>query len=114
MKSLLQSMISSLAAGAWIVLVVLIAVLGAESASVTVPAAKSMPAGEVPGTRPYEMAWADRKPPHVPLVNFDSLEGWQVESAEGAVADLIGSQRQRVWESPVEVRRKSAQMVTFQ
>ncbi|MHC4703488.1 MAG: hypothetical protein ACYTFQ_23215, partial [Planctomycetota bacterium] len=44
---------------------------------------------------------ADRKPPHEPLVSFDSLDGWQVESAEGAVADLIGSQRQRLWESPV-------------
>jgi hypothetical protein len=60
-----------------------------------------MPAGEEPGARPYEMVWADRKPPHVPLVNFDSLEGWQVECTQGAVADLIGSQTQRVWESPV-------------
>jgi hypothetical protein len=47
------------------------------------------------------MVWADRRPPHTPLVNFDSLEGWQVESTDGAVADLIESQRQRVWESPV-------------
>jgi hypothetical protein len=60
-----------------------------------------MPAGETAGARPYEMIWADRKPPHVPLVNFDWLEGWQVECTEGAVADLIASQRQRVWESPV-------------
>ncbi|MCP4258966.1 MAG: hypothetical protein GY774_15895 [Planctomycetes bacterium] len=60
-----------------------------------------MPAGEVPGARPYEMVRAKRKPPHTPLVNFDSLEGWQVELAEGAVANLIGSQRQRVWESQV-------------
>ena len=60
-----------------------------------------MPAGETPGPRPYEMVWAGRKPPHVPLVNFDSLDGWQVECSEGAVADLIGSQKQRVWESPV-------------
>ena len=101
MKSLLQSMITSLAAGVLITLVVLIPVLNAESASVTIHAAKPMPADEAPGARPYEMVWADRKPPHTPLVNFDSLEGWQVESAEGAVADLIGSQRQRVWESPV-------------
>jgi len=82
-------------------LIVLILTLRAESASVIIHAAKPMPADETPGTRPYEMVWADRKPPHTPLVNFDSLEGWQVESAEGAVADLIGSQRQRVWESPV-------------
>jgi len=68
---------------------------------VTILAAKPMPVGEVPGDRPYEMVWAGRKPPHTPLVDFDSLEGWQVESAEGAVADLVGSQKQRVWESPV-------------
>jgi len=101
MKSLLQSMISSLVAGAWITLVVLIPVMSAESASVTIHAAKPMPADEAPGARPYEMVWADREPPHTPLINFDSIEGWQVESAEGAVAELIGSQRQRVWESPV-------------
>ena len=101
MKSLFQSMITSPAAGAWLVLVVLTSVLSAESASITIHAAKPMPADEAPGARPYEMVWADRKPPHAPLVSFDSLEGWQVESTEGAVADLIGSQRQRVWESPV-------------
>ena len=94
-------MIGSLAAGVWIMLGALIPVLNAESASVTIHAAKPMPADDSPGARPYEMVWADRKPSHTPLVNFDSLEGWQVECAEGAVADLIGSLRQRVWESPV-------------
>lgn len=73
----------------------------AESSSVTTTASKPMPADETPGPRPYEMVWADRKPPHMPLVGFDSLQGWRVECREGAVADLIGSQRQRVWESPV-------------
>jgi hypothetical protein len=80
------------------------AVLGTaygESTSVAVHAAKPTLADEAPGARPYEMVWADRKPPHTPLVNFDSLEGWQVECSEGAVADLIGSQMQRVWDSPV-------------
>ncbi|MBN2312662.1 MAG: hypothetical protein JXM79_01955 [Sedimentisphaerales bacterium] len=108
MKSLLQSMVASRGTGIRIMWVVLIlatsAVLGTpngESSSVTTHAAKPMPADEAPGARPYEMVWADRKPPHTPLVNFDSLEGWQVECAEGAVADLIGSQKQRVWESPV-------------
>jgi hypothetical protein len=70
-------------------------------ASIVAAAAKPMPADEAPGARPYEMVWAGRKPPHTPLVNFDSLEGWQVECSEGAVADLIGSQKQRVWDSPV-------------
>jgi hypothetical protein len=63
--------------------------------------AQPMPADEKPGDRPYEMVRANRKPPQTPLINFDSLEGWQVECAEGAAADLFGSQKERVWESPV-------------
>jgi len=74
---------------------------GAESSSVTTYAAKPMPADETPGARPYEMVRADRKPPHAPAIDFDSLEGWKLECADGAVAELIGSQKQRVWESPV-------------
>jgi hypothetical protein len=101
MKSLFKSMFSSLATGGWIMLLVSVPVLSAESASVTIHAAKPMPADEIPGARPYEIVWAERKPPHIPLINFDSLEGWQVESAEGATADLIDSQKQRMWESPV-------------
>jgi hypothetical protein len=73
----------------------------AQSEPVTIHPARPMPADEAPGARPYEMVRANRKPPHVPLVNFDSLEGWQVECTEGAVADLFGSQKERVWESPV-------------
>ncbi|MCX5644006.1 MAG: hypothetical protein NTZ17_04875 [Phycisphaerae bacterium] len=76
-------------------------VLGAEPNSPAIHPAKPMPADETPGARPYEMVRANRQPPQVPLVNFDSLEGWQVECTEGAVADLFGSQKQRVWESPV-------------
>jgi len=94
MKLMLQTMTLVLLSG-------VTSVLYAESASVTIQPAKAMPAEETPGPRPYEMVRADRKPPHVPLVNFDSLEGWQVECAEGAVAELVGSQKQRVWELPV-------------
>jgi hypothetical protein len=101
MKSALHSRITLLCTGVWIMLVVLIPASNAASASVTIHAAKPMPAGETPGPRPYEMVWANRKPLHVALVNFDSLEGWQVETSEGAAANLIGSQRQRVWDSPV-------------
>jgi hypothetical protein len=90
-----------LVAETMVVLVVLGPVLGAESSLTETHAAKPMPADETPGARPYEMVRADRKPPHAPLVNFDSLDGWQVEYAEGAVADLFGSQKQRVWDSPV-------------
>jgi hypothetical protein len=90
-----------LAAAALVLAGVLTAAPGAESSSVTTYAAKPMPADETPGARPYEMVRADRKPPHAPAVNFDSLEGWKIECADGVVAELIGSQKQRVWESPV-------------
>ncbi len=92
---------SLLLAGILILTGAVASLLSAESSSVTMQAAKPAPADETPGARPYEMVRADRKPPHVPLINFDSLEGWQVECAEGAVAELFGSQKQRVWESPV-------------
>lgn len=75
--------------------------LRAESSPAMLRMAKPMPPEETPGPRPYEMVWADREPPHAPLVDFDSLEGWQVECEDGAVADLFNSRRQRVWESPV-------------
>ncbi|MGC9327295.1 MAG: hypothetical protein ACP5I1_06655 [Candidatus Hinthialibacter sp.] len=63
--------------------------------------AKPMPADEAAGDRPYEMVRANRTPPHEPLVNFDSLEGWSLLGTNGAVGELWESQRQRVWESPV-------------
>ncbi len=79
----------------------LVSTLRAESSPAATTLAKPMPADEVPGPRPYEMVWADRKPPHAPLADFDSLEGWRIECRDGAIADLFSSQRQRVWESPV-------------
>jgi hypothetical protein len=62
---------------------------------------KPMPAGESPGQRPYEMVRANRRPERAPLVDFDSLEGWTLEPEGDAEGELYGSQRQRVWESPV-------------
>ncbi|MBM3333911.1 hypothetical protein FJY63_04545, partial [Candidatus Sumerlaeota bacterium] len=73
----------------------------AAAAPVTVVRAKPMPEGESAGARPYEMVWANRKPPRTPLVNFDSLDGWTLECVDGAMGELVGSQKQRVWESPV-------------
>ncbi|HYK89006.1 MAG TPA: hypothetical protein VE398_09560, partial [Acidobacteriota bacterium] len=63
--------------------------------------AKRIEPGEPVGERPYEMVRAGRRPPHSPLVNFDSLEGWQIAGKNGGRGDLVESQRQRVWESPV-------------
>ena len=64
-------------------------------------AAKSMPPGETPGVRPYELVRAGRTAPRAPLVSFDSLAGWRVIGRNGGRADLIESQRERVWESSV-------------
>ena len=91
----------SLLAATLFMLVTVGPALRAESSDTTITEARPMPAGEPLGARPYEMVRAGRRPPHVPLVNFDWLEGWQVECSEGAVADLFSSRRQRVWESPV-------------
>jgi len=101
MSSLSQTLSCLFLAHALMLLGPLASPAGAESGSVAIRPAKPMPAGEAPGPRPYEMVRADRKPSHVPLVAFDSLDGWQVECSDGAVADLIGSQKERVWESPV-------------
>jgi len=63
--------------------------------------ARTMPPGEAAGERPYEMVRAGRKPPHAPLVDFDALKGWQITGKNGGRGELIESQRQRIWESPV-------------
>ncbi len=76
-------------------------VVSSNELSPTIVDAKPAPADEVVGERPYEMVWADRKPLRTPLINFDSLEGWTLECAHGAVGDLFVSRKQRVWESPV-------------
>jgi hypothetical protein len=73
----------------------------AAATSPTIVRAKPIPADEKPGERPYEMVRANRRPAHKPLVDFDSLDGWTLECMDGAAGDLYGSQKQRVWESPV-------------
>ena len=76
------------------------AVRAAET-SPTIVRAKPIPADEAPSRRPYEMVWANRRPPRTPLVDFDSLDGWTLECSDGAEGELFCSQKQRVWESPV-------------
>jgi hypothetical protein len=44
------------------------------------------------GKRPYEMEWVNRdKDDHVPLVDFENVDGWTVE-AENGTAELNRSQ----------------------
>ncbi|MGE5293577.1 MAG: hypothetical protein ACM3VT_01985, partial [Solirubrobacterales bacterium] len=79
------------AVAAAIALTALASTLRAGYGSAAATLAKPMPGDEVPGPRPYEMVWANRKPPHASLVDFDSLEGWRIECRDGAVADLFSS-----------------------
>ncbi|KPL11803.1 hypothetical protein AMJ85_02945 [candidate division BRC1 bacterium SM23_51] len=74
--------------------------VAAETSSTTIRA-KPIPPDESPGERPYEMVLANRRPPRMPLVDFDSLEGWTLECANGGEGELLCSRKQRVWESPV-------------
>lgn len=49
------------------------------------------------GKRPYELDWAGRfSDDHVPLVDFESLNGWVVES-DGGSAALSRSEQQKIW-----------------
>ena len=52
---------------------------------------------EVVGQRPYEMVWAHRdKDDHPPLVDFEDVAGWRVETTE-SVATFVGSREQQLW-----------------
>ncbi|NOZ21771.1 MAG: hypothetical protein GXP25_11885 [Planctomycetes bacterium] len=54
-------------------------------------------ADEKVGERPYEMVWANRtKPDHPPLVDFENLGGWRVETKD-AVATITRSREQQLW-----------------
>jgi hypothetical protein len=49
------------------------------------------------GKRPYEMEWVNRdKDDHVPLVDFENVDGWTVE-AENGTAQINRSQEQLIW-----------------
>lgn len=52
---------------------------------------------EVVGKRPYEMDWAQRyEDPRPPLVDFENLDGWTLESQD-AVASFGRSREQQIW-----------------
>ncbi len=54
-------------------------------------------AQEKVGERPYEMVWANRtQDTHPALVDFESLDGWTVETKD-AVATLTRSREQQLW-----------------
>lgn len=53
--------------------------------------------GDTTGRRPYEMEWAGRPEDHVPpLVDFEDLRGWRVETREAA-ASWQRSREQPLW-----------------
>ncbi len=52
---------------------------------------------EIVGERPYEMVWAGRtQDTHPPLIDFENLDGWQVETKD-AVATFTRSREQQLW-----------------
>ena len=52
---------------------------------------------EVVGQRPYEMEWANRtEPTHPPLIDFEDLTGWRVET-NNANAQFVRSREQQIW-----------------
>ncbi len=52
---------------------------------------------EVVGERPYEMVWANRtEDDHPPLIDFEDLSGWHVES-RNAEATFERSREQQIW-----------------
>lgn len=56
-----------------------------------------MEAQEVVGERPYEMVWANRnEDDHPPLVDFEDLTGWKVET-EQAEAKIERTREQQIW-----------------
>jgi len=60
------------------------------------PASNADPEGKV-GERPYEMVWADRKPAHPELVDFEDLTGWTAAGFGGCTADLYRSREEQMF-----------------
>ncbi|MBT7298593.1 MAG: hypothetical protein HN849_03730, partial [Victivallales bacterium] len=54
-------------------------------------------AAQTVGVRPYELDWAGRTTDdHPPLVDFEDMTGWRVETKE-AVASFESSREQQIW-----------------
>ena len=49
------------------------------------------------GMFPYEMTWVQRSDEPSPLVNFEDMNGWTVETYGGAIAELRRSREQQLW-----------------
>jgi len=81
-----------------LVALVLVSALAMAGEPVTKPALNADPEGKV-GERPYEMAWADRKPEHPELVDFEDLEGWAAVGFAGCTAQLVRSRHEQMYGS---------------
>jgi len=58
-------------------------------------------AEEVVGKRPYEMDWANRvQDDHPPLVDFEDMHGWTVNTANAA-ASIVRTREQQLWDTYV-------------
>ena len=79
-----------------LVALVLVSVPAVAGEPVTKPALNTDPEGKV-GERPYEMAWAERKPEHAEVVDFESLEGWTAVGFLGCTAELVRSRQEQMY-----------------
>ncbi len=49
------------------------------------------------GLFPYEMTWVQRNDEPIPLVDFEDMEGWKLETYGGADGTLCRSREQQLW-----------------
>ena len=70
--------------------------MGEESDRI-IPVINEIEPGGRTGERPYEMVRADRKEERKPLVDFEDLAGWTVETYAGAKAEVRRSREQQMW-----------------
>ena len=69
-----------LSSTAAILLVVLLPLVGAAQPREVAPALNEPNTDVPPGERPYEMVWAKRTEKRSPLIAFEDLAGWTVET----------------------------------
>lgn len=82
----------------WLPAVILLCAAALAAEPAIKPASNTDPNGKV-GERPYEMAWADRKPEHPEAVGFENLEGWTAAGFLGCTAELVRSREEQMYGS---------------
>jgi len=69
----------------------------AETPEKVVPVINQLEYGHQVGQQPYEMTWVQREQHPGTLVDFEDLEGWQLELYNGAAGEFRRSREQQMW-----------------